>query len=115
MGCISAKQLDSVWQKWCEFRIAVGGFCGNTADQPCSAASEKQLVRNLLSQAKNSTEQAVWLRSLVELCGLTIRQVSGFFKIEPQVIVQAISLLALPAGADSRQEMPKSKRRWKAA
>jgi hypothetical protein len=115
IGFMNTKQFGSTWKKWCEFRIAVCGLGEHATDHPTGSESEKQLVRKLLSPTQNSAEQAVWLRSLVELCGLTVRQVSGFFKIEPQVVVQAISLLVVPAGADSRRELDKNKRTWKAA
>ena len=112
---MNTKQFGSTWKKWCEFRIEVCGLGEHATDHHTGSESEKQLVRKLLSPTQNSAEQAVWLRSLVELCGLTVRPVSGFFKIEPQVVVRAISLLVVPAVADSRRELDKNKRTWKAA
>lgn len=103
------------WQSWCEFREATLGAQAATGQAERASASERELVQNLLHTHTSAAEKAVWLRSLVELCGLTIRQVSGYFNIQPQVVVQAISLLEIPLGFSKPAELPKRKRRRKAA
>ena len=115
MGFMNAKQLDAIWHNWCEYRLANCKLGSTSAERPADPAQERQLVRKLLTRAQNGAEQAVWLRSLVELCGLTIRQVSTYFNIEPQVVVQAISLLNLPTGVVNRAESTPTKQRSQAA
>jgi hypothetical protein len=112
MQATSVGQLDD-WQAWCEFRAAATATM--QVNPASDSASERHLVRNIAQKGQAAEQKAICLRSLVELSGLTIRQVSSYFNIEPEVVVRAISLLIVPPALAQQSERPKSKRRRSAA